>query len=119
KTKDDFVSVFLVKKVGKWPINTFVKLNAIEEHVYENSAKKKKYYTYDIVAPDGKIIKNVSRDSFTTWYYKDGSLMKDILLARGNYMCVVEELDEIFCPVDFVGESRQPKTFTIIEEDSE
>lgn len=120
KTKDEFVSVFLTKKVSKYPIGTFVKLNAIEEHTYENSAKKKKYYTYDIEAPCGKIIKNVSRESFTTWYYKDGSLMKDILLARGNYMCVVEELDEIFCPVIFADAGpRQPKTFTIIDEDSE
>jgi Iridoviridae putative DNA polymerase len=120
KTKDEFVSVFLTKKVGKYPIGTFVKLNAIEEHIYENSAKKKKYYTYDIEAPCGKLIKNVSRESFTTWYYKDGSLMKDILLAKGNYMCVVEELDEIFCPVVFADAGpRQPKTFTIIDEDSE
>lgn len=124
KTKDNSVQVLLTKPVGakpkEYPKGTLVTLRAVHEKLVENSIKKKKCYTYDIEMPDKTIVENVPRSSITTWRYRDGTLMKDILLARGTYECVVKELNLEFRPLNFIGAApKGVKLFEIAEDSSE
>ena len=120
KTNDGPVQVLLALPVGKYPKGTLVTLKAIQEGILENSAKKKKFYTYAVETPDSVILENVPRKSITTWRYRDGTLMKDVLLARGSYRCVVKHLDIEFCPLNFVGApAKKVEIFEVAEENSE
>lgn len=61
-------------------------------------------YKYELLM-DGReetIIRDVSRKSFTTFYIRDSTIMKDILRARAGYKDTVEHLKELFSPVVFV-----------------
>ena len=128
KTNDGEVKVFLTeeimygsKKKGTfkiYPKHTLVTLKSIrEEEDLENSTpkKKKKKYFYSAETDDGVLLENIPRSSITTWYYRDGSLMKDVLLARGSYMCVVDELNIYFKP-DPV-KKKEIRIFTIEDDE--
>lgn len=125
KTKDEFVEVFLTKKYGGYPKGTTLVLQSVNEVLDEDrsTAKRKRYkYTYTAKVKGSEVdarLENVPRDVITTWYYRDGSMMKDILLARGAYMCVVEALDELFSPIEYVGVKNEPKVFEVISDDEE
>ena len=75
-----------------------IKLLEIKEEETETSISKKKKYLYTIEMKDKQIIKDVERNKFTTFYYKDSSVMKDIFVARATYKNVVTQLDTLFNP---------------------
>ena len=43
-----------------------------------------------------EVIKDIPRNAITTFYYKDGKVMKDILTARITYRQVVDHLNKLF-----------------------
>lgn len=98
-----------------FPRNSLASLKAIREEEDENSIKKKKNYFYTLEMKNGTILEDVPRSAFTTFYYKDSCVVKDILLARGKYKCVVGELNGLFDPIDF-GDVKEIKTFELPEE---
>lgn len=134
KTKDEFVKVLLTKdlyisdgviseKITEdiYRKGDLVKLKDIrtEEDSTARSVRKKYKYFYTIECSDGTIVENVPRDAFTTWYYKDGSVMKDILVARTCYKNVVKELNILFDPLNFIGAGERKVGFVEIPEDDE
>jgi DNA polymerase elongation subunit (family B)/intein/homing endonuclease len=72
--------------------------------VIEEGEGKNKTYKYNILMDKKKsiIINNVSREHVGPYIFKDGNLMKDILLARIHYKQVVEHLKDIFTVVKIV-----------------
>jgi hypothetical protein len=92
--------VMLTSKFKTYPKNTLVSLLAIRE---EPLTKKKKQYFYTIKTPDDKVFEDVPRSQFTTFYYKDGYVMKDILAYRTAFKAVVKEMKSIFTPIIFNG----------------
>jgi hypothetical protein len=108
KAKEIPTEVILVKKVGKHQKGEFAILKEIHEYIEDDGfgAKKKKRYTYDLEFKGGEIIKEVARANFATYYYKDGNVMKDILVARGAYKCVIKQLT-----AKFSGEKLEGKEF--------
>ena len=117
KTKEILTQVMLVDKYQGYDKGTLVTLKNLREETIETSIRGKKKYIYQIETPDGKILDEVPRSAFTTFYYKDGSVMKDILLARGSYKCVCEELKMLFSHLNF-GDS-EIKLFELKEENIE
>jgi hypothetical protein len=105
------VKVMLTGRVGKFDRGTMVTLRGITE-LAEN---KRKEYFYDIELPNGKLIPKVERKLLATWYLKDGTIMKDILLARGAYSVLVRHLNSAFCPLVFGSEKIE--TFDLGEVD--
>lgn len=113
KTKDDFIKVLLTRdfplgktgRKGEYKKGDLVTLKDIrqEEDKTSRSARTKYKYFYTVQCEDGQILENVPRDAITTWYYKDGTVMKDILIARGCYKTVVKELKILFDPIKFAG----------------
>ena len=114
KKKEEFVQVLLTKdltppkKLKKAPEGRrkgdLVTLKAVREELYKGigaPARGKKICFYTIETSSGEIIEDVPRTLITTWYYKDGCVMKDILVARGSYKCVVRELNSMFEVVVF------------------
>lgn len=121
KTKDEFVKVLLTKDLkGGHKKGDLVTLKDIrqEEDKTSRSARAKYKYFYTIQCADGSVIENVPRDSITTWYYKDGTVMKDILIARGSYRTVVKELKKLFDPLQFVGAEDRGTEFFEVPDDN-
>lgn len=59
---------------------------------------KNKFY-FDLMVNDtDEIIENIPREAFTTYYYKDDQIIKDMLLARTRYRKVIETLNEFNNP---------------------
>lgn len=112
KVKEISTQVMLTDTYRGYPKGTLVTLKQMREEVIETSIKGKKRYFYQIQTPDEKVLDDVPRDMITTYYYKDGTTMKDILLARGNYKCVCEELKILFAPLDF-GDRPEVEVFQI------
>ena len=112
------ISVILTKKYKSYQKGTVVLLRGIVEEANHLSAvKNKKLYLYTIETPDKKLHERVPRDTFTTWYYKDGTVMKDILLYRGSYKVVVEELKRLFNPIVYQGKELEPiKLFEVTDD---
>lgn len=127
KTKDAFVKVLLTKDITKrtsegkkiYKKGELVTLKDIKttENANSKSAKNKYSYSYTIECSDGVLIDDVSRKDITTWYYKDGTVMKDILVARGTYKTVVKELKILFNPLNYEG-ARQEINFFEVPEDN-
>jgi hypothetical protein len=93
------ISVILTKKYKTYPKGEVVLLKGIVEEIVQTSmVRNKKKYTYTIQTSDEKLHTGVPRDTFTTWYYKDGTVMKDILLYRGSFQVVIRELNKLFNP---------------------
>jgi DNA polymerase delta subunit 1 len=116
KTKETPTQVLLSSSYGGYAKGTLATLKDIREEIVETSLKGKKNYFYSLQMPDEIILNDVPRSAFTTYYYKDGSVMKDILLARGNYKSVCEELKMLFSPLIFEGERKEAKIFEVAEE---
>ena len=74
----------------------FRSLVEVEEVPNVTSVKSKFKYIYVIKMFDGKVLKNVERDVFTTFREKDGTIIKDMWVARRDYAHVVDELRELF-----------------------
>ena len=62
----------------------------------------KAVYKYKIKLDNGKFLENVPRDNITTYRVKDDTILKDILNARQSYKDVVEHLNRLFSPIEFV-----------------
>lgn len=119
KTKDAFVKVLLTKNLQGFKKGDLVTLKDIKQEEDKNSrsARTKYKYFYTIECDDGTVIENVPRDAITTWYYRDGTIMKDILIARGSYKTVVKELKKLFDPIRFGGTEEQGVEFFDIPDD--
>jgi len=123
KKKDEYVQVLLTQDLCKKAPHgkrkgDLVTLKAVREEFYKGigaPAKGKKICFYTIETNNKEIIENVPRNAITTWYYKDGTVMKDILLARGSYNCVVRELKKTFDPLVF-GNEYVPEFFDVSDE---
>jgi DNA polymerase elongation subunit (family B) len=102
------------KKFGRKRFDRAV-LTDIREEINPNSISNKKTYWYDLQFSDGTTATMVPRSAFTTYYLKDGSLMKDMLLARGTYRSVVRELDYYFKP----DVSKAIEIFELNEDDGD
>ena len=113
KVADEAVKVITTKKIGSHPKGTLVTLRGIRDELVSGSVRPKSKYLYTIEMPDGKIVENVERSAITTWFYKDGTIMKDILLARGSYKVVVEELNQIFSPIVYLDGGNDIKMFEV------
>lgn len=74
--------------------------SVIDRH--EDKRGGKVTYLFDIVMAEEKVIEKVPRSSISTYYYRDGKVMKDILVARTKYLEVVESLNNLFCPLEFI-----------------
>ena len=113
--------VIFMEEYQGYPRGTVAALKDIREEIVETSARNKKAYFYTIeIAPiqegeDPQIMENVPRKIFTTFYYKDSTVVKDILFARGWYKCVVNELNMLFAPV-VDNEKKEIKIFELPEE---
>lgn len=116
KTGEVYNTVLLTQDYEGYEKGTLLKLKELREEVVENSIKGKKRYFYKVEAPDGNILEDVPRKAFATYYYKDGCVMKDVLLARGTYKSVCEELNTLFNPIRFNGETKEVKMFELKEE---
>lgn len=60
-------------------------------------------YMYSILFDNnnGLIIRDVPRDTFTTFIYKDGTVMKDILSYRIGFAAVIGHLNDISCMIEY------------------
>ena len=95
-----------------------IKLLEVREENVDTALKKKKYL-YKIRMPDQVEITDVERSKFTTFYHKDSNIMKDILMARGAYKAVVNQLNIFFDP--FLRETKKVKEYKIedmVDDDS-
>ncbi len=131
KTKDNFVKVLLTRPVKslngsvgkKGDLVTLKDIKDTGPDKNDHRKKPKINYFYTIEFPafgdDAPlIVENVPRDAITTWYLKDGTIMKDILIARGVYKCVIKELNILFNPIKYEGETCEVPQFEF-EDDSE
>lgn len=129
KTKDAFVKVLLTKDLPEKGKNkgssvgrkkgdlVTLKDIRVEEDKNATRVKGKYKYFYTIECADGTIIENIPRSSLATWYYKDGTVMKDILVARGCYKTVIGELKKLFNPFTFNGgKDEEIKFFEVPDE---
>ena len=82
--------------------HTVCKVVEIREEESNLSAKNKRY-TFDLVVDElsEKIIQNIPRTAFATFYIRDSTVMKDIFRARTYYRKVVDHLKEVFNPLHF------------------
>jgi len=120
KANDVQTQVILTENYLNYPKGTLVTLTGIKEMEIPTSIKGKKNYLYQVKTKDDVVLEDVPRKAFATYYYKDGTIMKDILLARGNFKSVCNELNILFDQLNFEGKEQDVKIFEIndeIEED--
>jgi DNA polymerase delta subunit 1 len=86
-----------------------IKLLAIREADVQTAIKKKKY-VYTVEFPDTTKME-IERSKFTTFYYKDSTIMKDILIARGTYKAVINQINLLFDP--FLRLTKEVKEFVV------
>lgn len=80
--------IVLTKPVEEFPIGTYGKIVSREDI----SAKVSRF---NILISE-TIIKDVPRDFISTFYIRDGKIMKDILIARTHYRKLVLHLQHLF-----------------------
>ena len=105
------------KKV-EYPRDTMATLMERTDIEIENAkGKKVKTATYSIKMIDGNVLKDVPRDAFNTFYRKESNLMDQILLARGTFKTVIEEINKLFSPVTFNGDTSAVRVYQLKTEE--
>jgi hypothetical protein len=116
-TKVLLTGVYKTKVEGQkveYPRHAMATLVAREDIEVENDkGKKVKTATYSIKMVDGNVLTEVPRTAFNTFYLKDSNLMDQILLARGTFKTVIEEITKLFSPVLFQGDNGKVKVYEL------
>jgi len=97
------MSVMLMRGHEGYPPGTLCK---ILESRTEDTPNGDTLYFYSLLMDERKnvILKDIPRNHISTYLYKDGTVMKDILTARRKYREVVEHLKRMFSQVVFSEE---------------
>lgn len=88
--------IMLIVPIDNCPKLSKGKVIALEER---GTWTKKSYY-YTLKMRNGKTLEKVPRNTFNTYYLRDSTIMKDIMLARKYYMQIVKHLNELFKEVE-------------------
>jgi hypothetical protein len=90
--------IYILKGIHKWEFGHVIDFKEI---INEQGKKYKKYYNFTISIDETKeLLEDVPRDYITSYFYRDDSIMKDIYTARLHYKSVVDDLNNLFNPIE-------------------
>lgn len=89
--------VVLMKPLKNFKKGTMGRITRCEKI---SSDKKCTEYKFDIIFDNEEVIEGVSRDYFTTFYFRDNNIVGDMVLYRKNYKAVVLHLKKLFKKVN-------------------
>ena len=90
--------IYILKGIHK---GEFGHVIDFKEIINEQGKKYKKYYNFTISIDETKeLLEDVPRDYITSYFYRDDSIMKDIYTARLHYKSVVDDLNNLFNPIE-------------------